>query len=401
MKVEHSLRVPASPTSRQPQRLSQDTIVGPDTQVFGVSLDALMVSNGWYTLPRPVRECIAFINHHGLAAEGLFRRSPPSTALRSAKEGYNRNQAVDLSLAGVNVAAVLLKLFYRELPEPVFGGRNYEIIRALPASPRSETAGESSDVAMQMDSVRARYVEEVVLPSLKTEYRMLLCFTFALLSVVARNEAANRMNAYNLAIVWAPNFARSSNPMLDVSMCAVGPGAATVGSVVQIMVQMFDRVFSQELKAVLGSDADACVDKAAAVLEVVDRMNSGQLEGVRVSPPRLPPRKAVSPAARPTPPLPPRRATESIASMEGVEGSAVGDDEDGEEPQIFADAESESPSSLAVDPVAVAEAKSDAKDVVAESVETRSEQPGQLSPPKDDVDEAESKKSVESTDTKK
>ncbi|KAJ2876923.1 hypothetical protein FB639_003848, partial [Coemansia asiatica] len=232
--------------------------------------------------------------------------------------------------------------------------------------------GEPSDVAKQMDTVRARYVEEVILPSLKTEYRVLLCFTFALLSMVARNEETNRMTAYNLAIVWAPNLARSANPMLDVSMCAVGPGAATVGSVVQIMAQMFDKVFSHEIDAILGADADSSVDKARAVLDIVDRMNSGQIDGIQLAPPKLPPRKKqVTPVEKDT-------------ESKDIESKDEDEDEDEDEVQIFTDAESESPSSLAVGPVAVTKThdddgedegkkQSDSEDVAAKSIETSAE----------------------------
>ncbi|KAJ2732838.1 hypothetical protein H4R23_002752, partial [Coemansia sp. Cherry 401B] len=86
----------------------------PDTQVFGVPL----ATDTAQLPPRAVRQCISYIRQHGLATEGLFRRSPPSTALRAAKDGFNRGQHVDLALAGVHVACVLLKVFVRELPTP-------------------------------------------------------------------------------------------------------------------------------------------------------------------------------------------------------------------------------------------------------------------------------------------
>ncbi|KAJ2546472.1 hypothetical protein GGH95_006839, partial [Coemansia sp. RSA 1836] len=105
-----------------------------ESLAFGVPLAALMRRGNHVVLPRPVRECIAFLRRHGAATEGVFRRSPPSTALRAAKAAYNGGQAVDLSLGGgVHVAAVLLKLFFRELPAPVFGNDgDYAVVRALP-----------------------------------------------------------------------------------------------------------------------------------------------------------------------------------------------------------------------------------------------------------------------------
>ncbi|KAJ1848751.1 hypothetical protein LPJ70_000861, partial [Coemansia sp. RSA 2708] len=242
----------------------------PDTQVFGVPL----ATDTAQLPPRAVRQCISYIRQHGLATEGLFRRSPPSTALRAAKDGFNRGQHVDLALAGVHVACVLLKVFVRELPTPVFGDAagscSYDTVRALPQAPKVD----DTEAARQMDEVRERYVREVVLGAVRREVRVLLCYVFALLALVARNEAGTRMTAYSLAVVWAPNMARTDDPMQDVAMCAAG-NAATVGGVVQLMVQGFERVFAPQIEEILGgrqrvANAD---DVAAEVLDVVELMD--------------------------------------------------------------------------------------------------------------------------------
>ncbi|KAJ2642842.1 hypothetical protein GGF44_001459 [Coemansia sp. RSA 1694] len=267
-----------------------------ESLAFGVPLAALMRRGNHVVLPRPVRECIAFLRRHGAATEGVFRRSPPSTALRAAKAAYNGGQAVDLSLGGgVHVAAVLLKLFFRELPAPVFGNDgDYAVVRALPVAGKSAGSPQTDQADQQMDDLRARYVADVVLPQLVRETRLLLCFTAALLACVARNAATTRMTAFNLAVVWAPNLARSASPVADVAMCCAGPGAASVGAVVQIMVSSFDLVFAAaELPAILGAGFSGgdCVE---AVLDVVDRMNQegDGFAGLEInsSPPPLPPR---------------------------------------------------------------------------------------------------------------
>ncbi|KAJ2056665.1 hypothetical protein GGI17_006077 [Coemansia sp. S146] len=294
MKVESALPVLPTPPRQQHQQQQEQQL----QMAFGVPLEGLMVRGGSSSsviLPRPVRECIAYLRHNGVATEGLFRRSPPSTVLRAAKDAYNGDQPVDLELGGVHVAAVLLKLFFRELPEPVFSSHSYATVRALPVATISSSA---ADVAKQMDSVRARYVEEVILPSLTRECRLLLCFTCALLAIVARNEDANRMTAFNLAIVWAPNLARSANPVADVAMCSAGPQSATVGSVVQIMVACFDSVFAAELAIILGNRATTD-DRVEAVLDVVDRMNEDGWVGFDSTPPALPPRSVSADKAEP------------------------------------------------------------------------------------------------------
>ncbi|KAJ2448382.1 hypothetical protein EV183_005466 [Coemansia sp. RSA 2336] len=279
MKVENIKR-PAAANVPQSGELSEEPDL--ETRVFGVPLPTVMSVDGGSTqLPRPVRECIGYIRHHGLDTEGLFRRSPPSTALRAAKDSYNRGQTVDLSLAGgVHVAAVLLKLFFRELPVPVFGDGvgscSYETVRALPSAKRGSKDDETDvDVAKQMDAVRVRFMQEVVLPSISQEYRHLLCFICALLHMVERNESATRMTAYNLAVVWAPNMARTDNPIVDVSMCASGPYASTAGGAVQTMIQSFDLVFAQEIQDILGGKqrVENVDDVAVEILNTVDLMN--------------------------------------------------------------------------------------------------------------------------------
>ncbi|KAJ2723250.1 hypothetical protein GGI07_002752 [Coemansia sp. Benny D115] len=399
-KIEHALKPPSSAAPRATTAASaaanaaartsgnmrnsyhplddQDSLA---TRVYGVPLAPLMNANGRRVLPRPVRECLSYLYHNGLSTDGLFRRSPPSTALRAAKDSYNHAQSVDLSLAGVHVAAVLLKLFYRELPEPVFSMSNYDVVRALPASMPTDISGSpdnTADIAKQMDTVRARYVEEVILPSLRPECRLLLCFTFALLHLVARNDNVNRMTSYNLAIVWSPNLARSPNPIVDANMCAPGPAAATVGSVVQIMVQMYSKVFAREIGIILGKRAEESVDIAREVMLVVDRMNSGDMSGIPLSP-ALPPRKSISPAigggaivgkhpSGSPPGLPPRRVSaaasaaasatlngmddnEEVNNHDGNDKIDINDDDD--DVDMFADAESASIEPVSADAEAI------------------------------------------------
>ncbi|PIA18786.1 RhoGAP-domain-containing protein [Coemansia reversa NRRL 1564] len=277
---EHNMKVEdrGVPTTSTALHTFSEQADGESEQIFGKPLSEFM-ADGLITLPRPVRESIAFIRHNGLSTDGLFRRSPPSTSLRAAKSGYNRGQNVDLYLAGVHVAAVLLKLFFRELPTPVFssgdGSCSYDIVRSLPASKKEQEENTDVDVARQMDNVRIRYVKEVILPTLSQEYRQLLCFVCALLNVVARNESTNRMSSYNLAVVFAPNMARSNNPVEDVSMCGAGPEAATVGGILQIMIQHFDQVFVVEIAKALGGPqrVENVDDVAIEILNVVDLMN--------------------------------------------------------------------------------------------------------------------------------
>lgn len=88
------------------------------------------------SIPRPIRDCIAYLRSTGLTDEGLFRRSPSSVLLRQVQDAYDRGQpGVERYLESYgdpHLAAVLIKKFLRSLPEPIFGESMYSVIRKCP-----------------------------------------------------------------------------------------------------------------------------------------------------------------------------------------------------------------------------------------------------------------------------
>ncbi len=60
---------------------------------------------------------------------GIFRRAPNNATLHKVKDMINRGEIVDLSeLGDCHLSAVLMKLFLRELPEPLLTFRAYPSI---------------------------------------------------------------------------------------------------------------------------------------------------------------------------------------------------------------------------------------------------------------------------------
>lgn len=102
----------------------------------------------------------------GLTDEGLFRRSPNSATLRQVKEAYDRGQVVSLdSFDDSHLAAVLLKKYLRDLPEPLFPENLYPVIQQCPAP--TEDASDWSAVV---------YVRETLLPALPRCHYILLSY---------------------------------------------------------------------------------------------------------------------------------------------------------------------------------------------------------------------------------
>ncbi|KAJ3333637.1 hypothetical protein HDU76_005866 [Blyttiomyces sp. JEL0837] len=181
---------------------------------FTVPVEMLMGSDCSKGLPRVVVDCVTFIRAKGMFTEGIFRRSPSSQALQHTKEMYDNNkEKIDLeAMGGVHLACVLLKLFFRELPVPVFEPGMYDVIKKIEA-----VSGGTEN--------QAKFAASTLLPLLSKPKYLLVRYVFRLLKEVDSHSGRNLMTAHNLAIVWSPNMVRGDNPMVDFAMCAVGGGA--------------------------------------------------------------------------------------------------------------------------------------------------------------------------------
>lgn len=186
--------------------------------VFGVPLEELMGFDGEKgSAPRVVKDAIQYIRESGLKEEGLFRRSPNSTLLKQVQQAYDRGQVVTLpTFNDPHLAAVLLKKYLRDLPDPLFPETLYPVIRQCPLS-----SGDPTDIAAIM------YIRDTLLPQLKPCVYILLSNVLNLLHEVSLHSASNRMDAHNLAVVVCPNFIKGSSPVKDVMMCAVPGGGRT------------------------------------------------------------------------------------------------------------------------------------------------------------------------------
>ncbi|KJA26142.1 hypothetical protein HYPSUDRAFT_133611 [Hypholoma sublateritium FD-334 SS-4] len=234
------------------------------SSLFGVPLVDIMGYNGEKGgIPRVVKDAIQYLRETaGLQEEGLFRRSPSSSLLRAAQEAYDRGNVVSLeNFADPHLAAVLLKKYLRDLPEPIFPESMYGAIRQCPL-PSGGCGVEENDMAS------IQFVREVLLADLVPCAYILLSHVLHLLHEVSLRSDYNRMDATNLAIVICPNLVKSANPMRDVMMCAVpvsennipsqsspmpshsrllqdGGGRTTLGMVISLCIRRYYEIFDE------------------------------------------------------------------------------------------------------------------------------------------------------------
>ncbi|KAJ2849631.1 hypothetical protein IWW36_002494 [Coemansia brasiliensis] len=184
----------------------------PPSRFFGVPLERLMGVHGEQGLPAPVADALDYLYTNALEVPDLFRRTPPPPTLQKVRNQYEAAGHVSIAYAvwGEHVAAAVLKTWCRELPQPIIPPHYYELIRQMP------------DPAQHPDQA-AGYTRDIVLPALSDPpcVSLLLAALFGLLRAVADHSAINNMTSAKLAAAWAPNFVRSSQPDIDISMCSV------------------------------------------------------------------------------------------------------------------------------------------------------------------------------------
>ncbi|CAG06627.1 unnamed protein product [Tetraodon nigroviridis] len=138
---DKKLRASMKPSSQPPMSPPHSPPL--PNQVFGVSLQLLRHrSSDDDCVPVVMRDTICFLSEQGLEIEGIFRRSANVTLVKEIQHRYNSGQitspdsghsflweTVQFSeTEDVHLAAVILKTFLRELPEPLLTYKLYNDI---------------------------------------------------------------------------------------------------------------------------------------------------------------------------------------------------------------------------------------------------------------------------------
>ncbi|KAI0963113.1 hypothetical protein AcW1_000286 [Taiwanofungus camphoratus] len=161
--------------------------------IFGVSLvDYATARNlGEGEIPRIVRICIKEIEKRGLDAEGLYRVSGRHAAIQELQHKIERNEAAftfNQTVDDVYAVSSLLKLYLRDLPEPVF---------RFPLQDRVQHS-EDMDEQTRNNFVLLR----AKLRRLPPIHQAMLKAVVDHLARVAAQSEKNKMDVKNLAIVF-------------------------------------------------------------------------------------------------------------------------------------------------------------------------------------------------------
>ncbi|KAM9493842.1 rho GTPase-activating protein 1 [Clarias gariepinus] len=206
---------PVSPTPSTPLPFQQ----------FGVPLSMLKDRGAeWTGVPLVMRDTINFLREKGLKTEGIFRRSANVNQVKNIKLKYNSGEQVDFfEIDDVHLAAVILKTFLRELPEPLLTYRLYNDVVNF----------NSKESDSQAFTVRN------MLTSLPEENYVSLRFLVQFLAQVSAESEVNKMININLAVVFGPNLLWPQDAAMTLS--SIGP----INNFTRVLLDLNMDAFSQ------------------------------------------------------------------------------------------------------------------------------------------------------------
>ncbi|XP_049593849.1 breakpoint cluster region protein isoform X2 [Syngnathus scovelli] len=181
--------------------------------VFGVKISTV-TKRERSKVPYIVRQCLEEIERRGMEEVGIYRVSGVATDIQALKTAFDTNHkdvSVMMSEMDVNAIAGTLKLYFRELPEPLFTDELYP----------NFAGGITLSDSVAKESCMLNLLLSLPEPNLVT-------FLFLLdhLKRVAEKESINKMSLHNLATVFGPTLLRPAekdskiptNPTQPISM---------------------------------------------------------------------------------------------------------------------------------------------------------------------------------------
>eukprot|EP00744_Colponema_vietnamica_P005349 GILI01007846.1.p1 GENE.GILI01007846.1~~GILI01007846.1.p1 ORF type:complete len:421 (+),score=138.84 GILI01007846.1:86-1264(+) len=195
-----------------------------DPLVFGVLLEKLQERTG-REVPPLVEHAIAYLEKNAMDLEGVFRLPGSTAQVQALKQQYDDGEEPDLNeILDAHTITSLLKLFFREMPEPLFPFDMYPTFIQ----------------AQQLKDDTQRYQAVVVtvgsLPRLHYVLLRTLCRFLHRLSLCSK---VTKMGVPNLALVFAPNLLR---PRIE-TYAQIVTDAPLVQGLLQLLIEREVEIF--------------------------------------------------------------------------------------------------------------------------------------------------------------
>ncbi|CAN9508917.1 unnamed protein product [Ophioblennius macclurei] len=178
--------------------------------------------------PLLVEQCVDFIRERGLDEEGLFRMPGQANLVKELQEAFDcGDKPLFDSNTDVHTVASLLKLYLRELPEPVIPFSKYEDFLTC-----AQLLAKDEEEGVQE---LGRQVSTLPLPNYN-----LLKYICKFLDEVQSHCNENKMSVQNLATVFGPNILR---PKMEDPV-TIMEGTSLVQHLMTVLIREHDRLYS-------------------------------------------------------------------------------------------------------------------------------------------------------------
>ncbi|XP_063808441.1 rho GTPase-activating protein 9 isoform X2 [Pseudophryne corroboree] len=164
-------------------------------QVFGCRLDALCYREH-STVPKFVRLCTEAVNERGLDVDGIYRVNGNLSTIQKLRFIVDREEKLDLDSSeweDIHVITGALKMFFRELPEPLIPFSMFdELVSAV----------QIPDIAERVETMKE------LASTLPEPNHDTLKYITCHLNRVREHSEMNRMTTQNVGIVFGPTLMR-------------------------------------------------------------------------------------------------------------------------------------------------------------------------------------------------
>ncbi|XP_062235304.1 rho GTPase-activating protein 12b isoform X1 [Platichthys flesus] len=196
-------------------------------QVFGCSLTSLCQRENT-SVPNFVRMCIDHVENTGLDVDGLYRVSGNLAVIQKLRFAVNHDETVDLDDSkweDIHVTTGALKMFFRELPEPLFTYGSFEdFVEAI----------KCSDYKQRVNSIK-ELIKNLPKPNHDTMQNL-----FEHLRRVIDHGEANRMTTPSVAIVFGPTLLRPETETGNIAVHMVYQN-----QIVELILLEYESIFGR------------------------------------------------------------------------------------------------------------------------------------------------------------
>ncbi|WAR61997.1 hypothetical protein PtB15_14B91 [Puccinia triticina] len=199
LQLQQSMKVSSQHTGESPRTsIGSNVLTIENKKTFGVDLATQMMRDGIETVPKVVEKCIEAIEKAGgIDMVGIYRLSGTTSKIGRLKQRFDTDidnvklEVGDENQSEINDIAGAMKLWFRELPEPLLTWNLYASFIE---------AGRIENNRLRHIRLHER-VNELPDPNYAT-----LKYLMGHLDKIRRNESLNSMGSSNLAVIFGPTL---------------------------------------------------------------------------------------------------------------------------------------------------------------------------------------------------